>query len=87
MQSLFYKIRFANSNGKTRDNFRNLNFLTGLITMAEWTESMNSVLNLDLPWRTLRAKLVEQDDDGSVEVHVNFILVLFAVGESVHNGS
>ena len=55
--------------------------------MAEWTESMNSVLNLDLPWRTLRAKLVEQDDDGSVEVHVNFLMVLFAVEQSVHNGS
>ena len=50
--------------------------------MAEWTESMNSVLNLDLPWRTLRAKLVEQDDDGSVKMNLNFLAVLFAVEES-----
>ncbi|XP_063689642.1 serine/threonine-protein phosphatase with EF-hands 2-like isoform X2 [Bolinopsis microptera] len=40
---------------------------TGLITMMEWTESMSSVLNLDLPWRTLRSKLVEVDDEGKIK--------------------
>ena len=36
--------------------------------MMEWADSMSSVLNLDLPWRTLRAKLVDQDENGSVEI-------------------
>ena len=43
-------------------------YTSGLITMMEWADSMSSVLNLDLPWRTLRAKLVDQDENGSVEM-------------------
>ncbi|KAL5270424.1 hypothetical protein ACHWQZ_G001220 [Mnemiopsis leidyi] len=58
---------FANQ-GRLQAAFENYDpEKTGLITMAEWTESMNSVLNLDLPWRTLRAKLVEQDEDGKIK--------------------
>ena len=37
---------------------------TGLITTSEWAESLRDVLSLDLPWRTLRSKLVEMDDNG-----------------------
>lgn len=35
--------------------------------MSEWTQVLESVLRLDLPWRTLRPHLVRLAADGAVE--------------------
>ncbi|KAH1185702.1 serine/threonine-protein phosphatase with EF-hands 1 [Mauremys mutica] len=40
---------------------------TGRISATEWASAMESVLHLDLPWRTLRSRLVQLAPDGSVE--------------------
>uniref|UniRef100_A0A8C0H1D3 Serine/threonine-protein phosphatase n=1 Tax=Chelonoidis abingdonii TaxID=106734 RepID=A0A8C0H1D3_CHEAB len=40
---------------------------TGKISATEWASAMESVLHLDLPWRTLRSRLVQLAPDGSVE--------------------
>eukprot|EP00116_Pleurobrachia_bachei_P009388 sb/3469650/ len=40
---------------------------TGVISTSEWAESLRDVLSLDLPWRTLRTKLVETDENGKVK--------------------
>ncbi|XP_029459201.1 serine/threonine-protein phosphatase with EF-hands 1 [Rhinatrema bivittatum] len=40
---------------------------TGRISCAEWAVAVESVLHLDLPWRTLRSRLVRLASDGSVE--------------------
>ncbi|XP_039375182.1 serine/threonine-protein phosphatase with EF-hands 1 isoform X1 [Mauremys reevesii] len=40
---------------------------TGRISATEWAAAMESVLHLDLPWRTLRSRLVQLAPDGSVE--------------------
>nr|XP_033805625.1 serine/threonine-protein phosphatase with EF-hands 1 [Geotrypetes seraphini] len=40
---------------------------TGRISSSEWASAVESVLNLDLPWRTLRSRLVRLASDGNVE--------------------
>uniref|UniRef100_A0A8D0HRK7 Serine/threonine-protein phosphatase n=1 Tax=Sphenodon punctatus TaxID=8508 RepID=A0A8D0HRK7_SPHPU len=40
---------------------------TGQISASEWASAVESVLQLDLPWRTLRSRLVKLAQDGSVE--------------------
>ncbi|KAK9401983.1 serine/threonine-protein phosphatase with EF-hands 1 [Crotalus adamanteus] len=40
---------------------------TGRISLSQWASAMESVLHLDLPWRTLRSRLVCLALDGSVE--------------------
>ncbi|XP_078512279.1 serine/threonine-protein phosphatase with EF-hands 1 [Lissotriton helveticus] len=40
---------------------------TGRISVSEWVSSVESVLHLDLPWRTLRSRLVRLSPEGSVE--------------------
>ncbi|CAH1776819.1 unnamed protein product [Owenia fusiformis] len=40
---------------------------TGKITVAEWCAGVEEVLQLELPWRTLRHKLVKCDEDGMIE--------------------
>ncbi|KAM8977105.1 serine/threonine-protein phosphatase with EF-hands 1 [Pelodytes ibericus] len=40
---------------------------TGRITTSEWASSMEAVLHLHLPWRTLRSRLARLASDGSVE--------------------
>uniref|UniRef100_A0A674IRE3 Serine/threonine-protein phosphatase n=1 Tax=Terrapene triunguis TaxID=2587831 RepID=A0A674IRE3_9SAUR len=40
---------------------------TGRISATEWASAVESVLHLDLPWRTLRSRLVQLAPDGSVE--------------------
>ncbi|XP_070606865.1 serine/threonine-protein phosphatase with EF-hands 1 [Erythrolamprus reginae] len=40
---------------------------TGRISVSQWASAMESVLHLDLPWRTLRSRLVCLAPDGSVE--------------------
>ncbi|XP_069801494.1 serine/threonine-protein phosphatase with EF-hands 1 isoform X4 [Dendropsophus ebraccatus] len=40
---------------------------TGRICISEWASAMEAVLHLDLPWRTLRSRLVQLAPDGSVE--------------------
>ncbi|XP_034290211.1 serine/threonine-protein phosphatase with EF-hands 1 [Pantherophis guttatus] len=40
---------------------------TGRISLSQWTSAMESVLNLDIPWRTLHSRLVCLASDGSVE--------------------
>lgn len=57
---------FANQ-GPLLDAFRDYDpEETGYITQSEWAESLSSVLKLDLPWRTLRSKLVETNEDGQI---------------------
>ncbi|XP_053313388.1 serine/threonine-protein phosphatase with EF-hands 1 [Spea bombifrons] len=40
---------------------------TGTISTSEWASSVEAVLHLDLPWRTLRSRLVRLTSDGNVE--------------------
>ncbi|XP_017550125.2 serine/threonine-protein phosphatase with EF-hands 1 isoform X1 [Pygocentrus nattereri] len=40
---------------------------TGRISTNEWAQVVESVLRLDLPWRTLRPRLVRLASDGNVE--------------------
>lgn len=40
---------------------------TGRISTNEWAQVVESVLRLDVPWRTLRPRLVRLASDGSVE--------------------
>ncbi|XP_076878509.1 serine/threonine-protein phosphatase with EF-hands 1 isoform X2 [Brachyhypopomus gauderio] len=45
---------------------------SGRISTMEWTQVVESVLRLDLPWRTLRSRLVRLDHDGDVEYETCF---------------
>uniref|UniRef100_A0A8C8SJR0 Serine/threonine-protein phosphatase with EF-hands n=1 Tax=Pelusios castaneus TaxID=367368 RepID=A0A8C8SJR0_9SAUR len=45
---------------------------TGRISTSEWASAVESVLNLALPWRTLRSRLVQLAQDGSVEYLSSF---------------
>lgn len=47
-------------------SFRSCSF-TGRISTNEWAQVVESVLRLDLPWRTLRPHLVRLASDGNVE--------------------
>ncbi|XP_007259430.3 serine/threonine-protein phosphatase with EF-hands 1 isoform X2 [Astyanax mexicanus] len=40
---------------------------TGRISINEWAQVLDTVLRLDLPWRTLRPRLVRLASDGNVE--------------------
>ncbi|XP_075706901.1 serine/threonine-protein phosphatase with EF-hands 1 [Rhinoderma darwinii] len=40
---------------------------TGRISINDWASTLEAVLHLDLPWRTLRSKLARLAFDGSVE--------------------
>lgn len=40
---------------------------TGTVSTSDWASAVESVLRLDLPWRTLRSRLVRLAPDGSVE--------------------
>lgn len=40
---------------------------TGRISTSEWAQVVESVLRLDLPWRTLRQRLARLGADGNVE--------------------
>ncbi|KAJ8399617.1 hypothetical protein AAFF_G00410280 [Aldrovandia affinis] len=40
---------------------------TGWISPSEWAQAVESVLRLDLPWRTLRPRLARLTQDGNVE--------------------
>ncbi|XP_047672961.1 serine/threonine-protein phosphatase with EF-hands 1 isoform X1 [Tachysurus fulvidraco] len=42
-------------------------YKTGRISTNEWAQVVESILRLDLPWRTLRPRLVRLASDGSVE--------------------
>uniref|UniRef100_A0A8C5M2D7 Serine/threonine-protein phosphatase n=1 Tax=Leptobrachium leishanense TaxID=445787 RepID=A0A8C5M2D7_9ANUR len=45
---------------------------TGKISISDWTSSMEAVLHLDLPWRTLRSRLARLSSDGTVEYNSCF---------------
>ncbi|KAM8819831.1 serine/threonine-protein phosphatase with EF-hands 1 [Eudromia elegans] len=40
---------------------------TGKLSVSDWAEAMESVLQLELPWRTLRAQLARLSADGYIE--------------------
>ncbi|NXC46079.1 PPE1 phosphatase, partial [Penelope pileata] len=40
---------------------------TGRMSVSDWAAAMESVLQLNLPWRTLKARLVKTDPDGKVD--------------------
>uniref|UniRef100_A0A8C4X431 Serine/threonine-protein phosphatase n=1 Tax=Erpetoichthys calabaricus TaxID=27687 RepID=A0A8C4X431_ERPCA len=40
---------------------------TGRISTSDWASAVESVLHLDLPWRTLRSRLVKLGPDGNVD--------------------
>lgn len=46
--------------------------MTGKISPSQWASAVEAVLHLDLPWRTLRSRLVHLDQDGNVEYHSSF---------------
>ena len=39
----------------------------GFVSVSEWAQVLETVLRLDLPWRTLRPHLARLAPDGSVE--------------------
>lgn len=39
----------------------------GRISVSDWAAAMESVLQLKLPWRTLKSRLVKTDPDGNVD--------------------
>lgn len=41
--------------------------LAGRISISDWAAVMESVLQLKLPWRMLRSRLVKTDPDGKVD--------------------
>lgn len=41
-------------------------FFSGSVSVGEWAQVLDSVLRLDLPWRTLRPHLTRLAPDGSV---------------------
>lgn len=45
---------------------------TGLVSLNEWCSVTGSVLELNLPWRTLHKKLVKLNDKGDVFYHSAF---------------
>ncbi|XP_015273074.1 PREDICTED: serine/threonine-protein phosphatase with EF-hands 1 [Gekko japonicus] len=45
---------------------------TGNISPSQWASAMESVLHLDLPWRTLRSRLVQLAKNGNVEYLSSF---------------
>lgn len=46
--------------------------LLGKISLAQWAFSMESILGLNLPWRSLRSHLVNIDSDGNVDYMSSF---------------
>ncbi|NWI09842.1 PPE1 phosphatase, partial [Crypturellus soui] len=40
---------------------------SGKLSVSDWAEAMESVLQLELPWRTLRSQLVRSSADGRIE--------------------
>uniref|UniRef100_A0A8C4IAA3 Serine/threonine-protein phosphatase n=1 Tax=Dicentrarchus labrax TaxID=13489 RepID=A0A8C4IAA3_DICLA len=47
--------------------FQQIYFFSGCVSVSEWAQVLESVLRLDLPWRTLRPHLACLAPDGSVE--------------------
>ncbi|XP_028729094.1 serine/threonine-protein phosphatase with EF-hands 1 [Peromyscus leucopus] len=45
---------------------------SGKISLAQWAFSMESILGLNLPWRSLRSHLVNIDSDGNVDYMSSF---------------
>uniref|UniRef100_A0A8D0EC95 Serine/threonine-protein phosphatase n=1 Tax=Salvator merianae TaxID=96440 RepID=A0A8D0EC95_SALMN len=45
---------------------------TGKISLSDWATAVASVLHLDLPWRTLRSRLVSLTQDGCIEYLSSF---------------
>ncbi|XP_060570933.1 serine/threonine-protein phosphatase with EF-hands 2-like [Ruditapes philippinarum] len=45
---------------------------TGKINCADWSFAMETVLEMELPWRTLRSKLAETDEEGNVLYETSF---------------
>ncbi|XP_065600044.1 serine/threonine-protein phosphatase with EF-hands 1 [Cyrtonyx montezumae] len=45
---------------------------TGRIAVSDWAAAMESVLQLTLPWRTLKSRLVKIDPDGQVDYMSTF---------------
>ncbi|MGH0134273.1 UNVERIFIED_CONTAM: hypothetical protein FKN15_052406 [Acipenser sinensis] len=41
--------------------------IQGMVSTSDWASAVELVLRLDLPWRTLRSRLVRLAPDGSVE--------------------
>lgn len=46
--------------------------LTGKVTQYQWCSVMGCVLEMDLPWRTLRSKLARCDENGMVAYETTF---------------
>ena len=44
--------------------FQNYRFDLGHISVNDWCDVVRHVLDLQLPWRTLKARLVETDTNG-----------------------
>lgn len=44
----------------------------GIISAGDWADTLGRVLCLDLPWRTLRPKIVEQDENGFIKYLTSF---------------
>ncbi|XP_045206701.2 serine/threonine-protein phosphatase with EF-hands 2-like [Mercenaria mercenaria] len=46
--------------------------MTGKISSADWCFAMETVLEMELPWRILKTKLAKTDDDGNVFYESSF---------------
>lgn len=65
--------KFAVNKHRLIAEYRNIDPLdTGLISLNDWCSVTGSVLDLNLPWRTLHKKLVKLNDKGEVFYHSAF---------------
>jgi serine/threonine-protein phosphatase with EF-hand domain len=54
--------------------FQNYRFDLGHISINDWCDVVRHVLDLQLPWRTLKSRLVEIDANGMVSYESTFRL-------------
>lgn len=49
-----------------------MSLLSGTVSVSEWAQVLETGLRLELPWRTLRPRLVRLASDGRVAYHSCF---------------
>ena len=47
-------------------------YLSGLIKVNDWCIAMSNVMQMDLPWRSLRVQLAQCSEDGQVDYQSTF---------------
>ena len=56
----------------TQEQIITIHVFSGIINCADWSFAMETVLEMELPWRTLKSKLAQTDNDGNVLYETSF---------------